>query len=262
MRIILLNVLCISAVALPALGQPEETTAATAPELEPRPDREDWFEPPTDAALCAKLEDVISRLGSPSYGERESATAEAIEMGPQTFGALRAVYQETDDLEVRLRIERIVREAYLKYHVFDRNAFLGIRQSLAPVVHAEEPRIAESHIGIKIADALKDTAAERVGLKANDVIIALDGKPLSGAGREAVIDFGESIRVRGPGTTVTLTVLRGPEKFDVDVVLGARPKAYYGGGQGQVFEMLNDARHRFDAFWSEHFAAPPQGNSG
>lgn len=55
--------------------------------------------------------------------------------------------------------------------------------------------------------------------KGGDLIIAIDGQP--------VVTFDDMIRYlvlhKSPGDTVTLTVLRGDQKLDVQVVLGKRP---------------------------------------
>ena len=53
-----------------------------------------------------------------------------------------------------------------------------------------------------------------------DLIIAIDNQP--------VVTFSDMIRYlilnQAPGDTVTLTVMRGDQKMDIPVVLGARPK--------------------------------------
>ena len=48
---------------------------------------------------------LIPKLGSPSYQEREEATAGLIEIGAPAFAKLRAAYHATANLEVLLRIE-------------------------------------------------------------------------------------------------------------------------------------------------------------
>jgi serine protease DegQ len=152
-----------------------------------------------------------------------------------------------------LRIEKIVRTAYLDYHVYDRNGFLGISQQNVPVVHADDARIREGHIGIKVREVIANTAAQEAGFKAEDVIVALDGEPLSSKTASPTTEFGESIRGRGPGTTVTLSILRGPRELEVRAVLRPRPREYYGRHQITVSPMLEGARERFRIWWSVHF---------
>ncbi len=65
-----------------------------------------------------------------------------------------------------------------------------------------------------VASVIKGTPAEEVGLHAQDMITCIDGESISGLSlTEAVA------RIKGDeGTTVKLTILRGEETFDVDVV--------------------------------------------
>jgi putative serine protease PepD len=58
--------------------------------------------------------------------------------------------------------------------------------------------------------------AEKAGLQAGDVILALDGKTVEGSSELIV-----AIRSKSPGDTVTLTVRRDGSERDVEVTLGA-----------------------------------------
>jgi putative serine protease PepD len=58
--------------------------------------------------------------------------------------------------------------------------------------------------------------ADRAGLEPGDVITEVDGQPVA-----SFEEFVVEIRTRRPGDTVTLTVERGSEEFEVDVVLDA-----------------------------------------
>lgn len=216
---------------------------------------------PVDERLATEIDEMIDQLGSPSYKKREAATSRLIEIGAPAFARLRTIYRESDELEVRLRIEQIVHEAYLGNHVFNQNAFLGISQSNIPVMRDDDERIEDGHVGIKVRQIIKGTAAEKVGLKKGDVIIALDGEPIPATGTRVTITFGESIRVRRPGTRMTLSILRGPRRFDIKVILGSRPREYYR-GQGPVTEMLDYYSSRFGAFWIKHFRHSPKQESG
>ena len=216
---------------------------------------------PVDKRLAIEIGEMIDQLGSPSYKKREAATSRLIEIGAPAFARLRTFYRKSDELEVRLRIEQIVHEAYLGNHVFNQNAFLGIQQRGIPVLPDDDDRIEAGHVGIKVARIIPDTAAEKIGLKKNDVIIALDGEPIRATGSRVTITFGESIRVRRPGTPMTLSVLRGNSGFDIEVILGSRPREFYR-GQGPVSEMLDYYSSRFGAFWIKHFRHSPKQESG
>jgi serine protease Do len=68
--------------------------------------------------------------------------------------------------------------------------------------------------GILISQVSEDTPADRAGLKAGDVIVELDGKPVSDVGQ-----FRNQIAMTVPGTTRVLKVLRDgrTERISVDV---------------------------------------------
>lgn len=202
--------------------------------------------------LAAEVDELIAQLGSPKYATREATTRRLIDIGLPAFTKLRAAYRTTEELEARLRIERIVEDAYLASHIYNRNAFLGIRHQFVSVVHAEHPGVPEGHFGIKVVAVLPDTAADEAGIEENDVIIRLDGGPLSGTTGRPTTEFGESIRLRRPGTVVTLSILRGPVELEITATLRPRPKGYYVRA-GQITQMLEEAKQRFQVWWYLHF---------
>jgi S1-C subfamily serine protease len=60
--------------------------------------------------------------------------------------------------------------------------------------------------------------ADEAGLKEGDEIVAIDGDPVNGDR-----DLAEQILPHMPGDKITLTVLRGDSRLDVDVTLGTLP---------------------------------------
>ncbi|MBZ4642492.1 MAG: serine protease Do [Deferribacteres bacterium] len=71
--------------------------------------------------------------------------------------------------------------------------------------------------GALVADVIKGDPADRAGVKAGDIILAVDDKKLE--------DHKELINIIGsksPGDTVTLKILRDGKKIDVKVKLGER----------------------------------------
>ncbi len=237
-----------------ALGQ---SAVRWTPPPGARADLEQALAEPVDEQLAGQISSTLALLGSPSFKEREAATTRLIEIGPKAFSRLRAAYGDSDELEVRLRIETLVREAYFRFHVYERNGFLGISQARIPVMQDDDERIAPGNVGIKVRNVIRDTAAERAELKEGDVIIALDGEPLTMSGVQATVVFGESIRVRRPGARLTLTILRGRNDLEVEVTLGSRPKAYYR-SQGLVSQMLHHFQRQFGVFWVKHFRRPAE----
>ncbi|MCB9897846.1 MAG: M28 family peptidase [Planctomycetes bacterium] len=71
--------------------------------------------------------------------------------------------------------------------------------------------------GVRLADVGTDSPAERAGLKAGDVVIALDGKPT-----KTLEDYSVLLFSHRPGDTIILTVLRGDDKLDLTATLEGR----------------------------------------
>ncbi len=70
--------------------------------------------------------------------------------------------------------------------------------------------------GAEILDVYEDTSASEAGLLAGDFIVAVDGTGVSGLTLEEI----STLIARGNGEAVNLTIKRGEESFDVDVVSG------------------------------------------
>ena len=82
--------------------------------------------------------------------------------------------------------------------------------------------------GALVTSVYARSPAERAGLLAGDVIIAVDGHLVTGTG-EVMRNVGEA----GPGTRLTLTVVRDGTEQEITVRLGERPAA---GPLGQLEE--------------------------
>ncbi len=64
---------------------------------------------------------------------------------------------------------------------------------------------------VVLAKPMRGTPAEAAGLKAKDVILRVDGESINSSDKAALL-------IRGPeGTSVTLTILRGNQAFDVTI---------------------------------------------
>ncbi len=80
--------------------------------------------------------------------------------------------------------------------------------------------------GAVVSEVLEESPAERAGLKARDIVLALDGKPLPQLKPDrAVVTYIErEVDRRVPGATLAMTVLRGAERIELKAVLGEEPK--------------------------------------
>jgi S1-C subfamily serine protease len=71
--------------------------------------------------------------------------------------------------------------------------------------------------GAKVAEVIPGSPADEAGLRAGDVILALDTHGVVDCG-----DLDSEVKKRLPGQTVTLKVWRGGETVRMLVTLGAR----------------------------------------
>jgi len=79
--------------------------------------------------------------------------------------------------------------------------------------------------GVMVSRVYPGTPAAKGGLKAEDIIAALDGEALDVAKEEDFIEFRKKIVAAGAGAKVTFTVYRGGAKQDVAVTLAPTPKS-------------------------------------
>lgn len=230
-------------------------------QIETEPVTDEEFNLSLDPTAAKSADDLILKLGSPSFAEREQATAGLIEIGAPAFAKLRDAYRATPKLEVQLRIEHIVRTAYLNHHVFDRSGFLGINLQQYNSGSEERPRLPEGTVGVKIGKIIPNTAAERAGLQVEDVIFEVDGAPIEGEGMQVIENFSAMIRARGPGGKMNLTIMRGNQKLPLALTIGRCPENVAKEGNVRVVsENRYKAVARFPKWWAKFFL--PQSAQG
>ncbi len=79
------------------------------------------------------------------------------------------------------------------------------------------PDFAEIPNGVRFADIRPGTPAAQAGLKAGDILVEFDGKPIGN-----LYDFTYALRSKKPGDMVTVKVLRGTETVTASVLLRER----------------------------------------
>jgi serine protease Do len=95
--------------------------------------------------------------------------------------------------------------------------------------------------GALVADVFEDSPAAQAGLKRGDVVVALDGTPVTEPGA-----MSRAIATMAPGTRVTLTVLRDGKKKEIQVRIGelhddqGKERGEVGGGPGTHNDALAD----------------------
>jgi serine protease Do len=93
--------------------------------------------------------------------------------------------------------------------------------------------------GVRITQVMPKTAADRVGLKAGDIIITVSGQAVRQP-QEMI----ETMKKYKNGDQVTLKVRRGEKDMDVTAKLGPRPKSR-GEIQNQMGSTLSSRRHGY-----------------
>ncbi|RJP33406.1 MAG: DegQ family serine endoprotease [Candidatus Omnitrophota bacterium] len=72
--------------------------------------------------------------------------------------------------------------------------------------------------GVLVSDVMKDSPAEKGGLKSGDVIIEMDGKAVAEVG-----PFRNTVSLLAPGTVVKLKVIRDGSEKNIDMTIGKLP---------------------------------------
>jgi C-terminal processing protease CtpA/Prc len=159
---------------------------------------------------------LARQLSDPDWPVRQQATDRLAEFGEPVIGALVPIFRDCDDLETRLRIRRIAQRVFVRARLDEAGAFLGVRQRWTA-----DPREGGGQPGILIAEALPDTAAERAGLRAGDLITGVEGRPIAALGGAQA--FSDLIASRKPGSRLVLEVLRDGQTEQVSATLTSRP---------------------------------------
>ncbi len=204
------------------------------------------------------IRERVAQLGSPIFEYRNDATKQLLNVGVAALPTLQRAYRGTDDLETKLRIEGIVREAYIDYHVFDRNGFLGV--SLRPYWLAQHGAIdvPEGTVGVVVTNVVEGSGAGRAGLLENDVIVSLDGHPIDGTRGQLVQAFAATVRSHRPGTDLRIGLWRkGRERLIIATVGRAARTSVRRGNIQVIPRLLREAEARFPTWWTAHFESAP-----
>ena len=84
----------------------------------------------------------------------------------------------------------------------------------------------ENQSALVVSEALEGSPAERAGLRARDIIVALAGQPLPRFKPDQIVAtyVERMVAQRRPGGELPVTVLRGGQRLDLKVTLGDEPK--------------------------------------
>lgn len=73
--------------------------------------------------------------------------------------------------------------------------------------------------GALIAGVLKDGPADRAGIRAGDIMIAIEGEPIFNSS-----ELLNRVAALAPGATAIVTIIRDKKEMDIQIKVGVRPK--------------------------------------
>ena len=118
---------------------------------------------------------------------------------------------------IPINMAREIYEQLIKTGTVERG-FLGVyMQNLNPKL-AKALGI-ETTEGVLISNVLKDSAAEKAGIKNYDVLVEFNSKPVKSASQLTI-----DVASLKPGTQVEVVVLRDGQRRNLTVTLGKRPQ--------------------------------------
>jgi serine protease Do len=97
--------------------------------------------------------------------------------------------------------------------------------------------LSSNEAGVHITEVLAGTAAARAGLQSGDVILQIDGTPVSEPD-----EFIAHLARHRPGDTITLRIVRAGEEMDIRATLQSRPRAPRADMQNRMGSELSSRR--------------------
>jgi len=205
--------IAIIASALAGAGPPHSTALATPG--------------PVPAQLLtvteAELQRLVSRLGHPRFSVRQETTRQLCMLDPRHLPDLARCYRANTSYEAKRRLRFVVESIFYRSQITGREGFLGIQIARPLDTSVTDPATGRRTRGVVVFAALEGLPAGLAGLRANDVIISLDGRPLPD--EPSSKSFQNAIASRQPGSVIHLRILR-PGKIQrvVELSVGDDPR--------------------------------------
>jgi hypothetical protein len=202
------------------------------------------------ASSLAGLDAAVAELADARWEVRRAAGFRLIDAGEASLPALHRAYWDTRSHEVRLRIRELAEAVFSDSRLPDKGAFLGIRQR--PRLRQIDPRVPAGTSWVEVLQVFRDTAADRAGLRAGDLIVRCGGQslPEDPTGQS----FGAIVSRHRPGTEVTFDILRGTgDPIALKVRLGRRPMAVLAEADPEAYAAVRSA---FEEWWQDRFLSP------
>lgn len=166
---------------------------------------------------------AFANLGSQQFHVRENAQSELLAWGrggPEpAMAELLRQSKIADDPEVRKRCLDVLRDLVMDEYGKDGKGYIGIglEDMVANLPGEPNPRNA-----IRVTNVLPKTPADQAGIRANDLIVGLNGKDWGG--NDTFRQFQEKIQALKPNSNVELRILRDGALIDLKFKLGKLPE--------------------------------------
>lgn len=125
------------------------------------------------------------------------------------------------DGEPRTWTKRIVLNKASSSFEDPNRGWLGVAVSSVPESLAAQ--LGEAEGGAVISNIVKDSPADRAGLRVHDIIISVNGTAIRGDEENTVLQTANLIGVHKPGETIDIVVIREGQEQTIRAVLGSRP---------------------------------------
>lgn len=200
------------------------------------------------APIAPQLDALIHQLGDLRFDVRENATRQLCQADPALVAPLVDRYKSEASHERKLRLRQVIENLFIRRQMQGEVGFFGIQLMLADnVVDPATWRAGECVYAQRV---LEGFPAQQAGVRDGDLLVALDGKPISwffaaapppatgpaGARRpepnpargrfatnEKVDRFTQHIKRRTPGSKVTLRVLRASAPRKIQLAVAGEP---------------------------------------
>lgn len=167
----------------------------------------------------AHLEALVEKMRDASFAIRDRASMDLAEAPPSMLPSIRVAVNDERDPEVRERLARAGR-CIFTYRVLPNLAewkigrgFLGISWTIS----SDPP-------GILVQEPIEGTGAHQAGVRAGDIIVAIDDIPCEeGFSQDSAINIWKGM---APGDPMKLRIKRGDEEVELKATIGERPAEY------------------------------------
>ncbi len=106
--------------------------------------------------------------------------------------------------------------------------------------------------GVLISEVVKDSAADKAGIKVEDIIYELNGKPI-----ENTSTFRNQIALTPPGTKIKLTIWRSGKSREITAEVGSQDVAYAAGNaQPAILGQIGIEIDSLSEEWAQRFGYP------